>query len=154
MTLDKCFSYARKKAFRCVCDRGDLSQGKWHNAIRDEILAHSHGGGVITSAEPQRILGQNDGRKPADVFVKNFLNGKDACFDVTVTNVATFKNLFKAYGRGENVGNIARNGYNTKTTKSKNSCEELGYLFYVKKIIELQTPQGSHNYQYNFNKQS
>ena len=121
------FDRSTDHAFNCSFG-GDTNRR--HNAIRDEILSHSHGGGVITSAEPQRILGQNDGRKPADVFVKNFLNGKDACFDVTVTNVATFKNLFKAYGRGENVGNIARKGYNTKITKSKNSCEELGYLFY------------------------
>ena len=60
----------------------------------------------------------------------NFLEGKDACFDVTVTNVATFKQAFEAYGRGENLGKIARNGYDTKIRKSKGPCEQAGYLFY------------------------
>ena len=114
-------------AFNCKFG-GD--NNKRHNAIRDVILAHGHGGGVAVSPEREHLLGAADGRKPADVFVHNFLEGKDACFDVTVTNVATFKQAFKAYGRGENLGKIARNGYDTKIRKSKGPCEQAGYLFY------------------------
>ena len=47
---------------------------------------------------------------------KNLINDKDAYFDVTVTSVDTFKHMFQAYGRGENVEKIARKGYNTMIT--------------------------------------
>ena len=64
------------------------------------------------------------------MFAKKLLNGKVVCFDVTVTNVATFKRVFQAYGRDENIGKIVRKDYNIKITKSNDSCEELDYLFY------------------------
>jgi len=114
-------------AFNCSFG-GDINER--HNAIRDEIHAHGHGGGVVLAKKPLRILGENDARKPADVLVNNFVNGKAACFDVTVTNVATFKRDFQAYGRRENIGKIAKKGYDIKIAKFKAPCEQRGYLFY------------------------
>ena len=114
-------------AFNCRFG-GDINER--HNAIRDVIHAHGHGGGVVLAIEPLRILGENDARKPADVLVNNFVNGKAACFDVTVTNVATFKRDFQAYGRRENIGKIAKKGYDIKIAKFKAPCEQRGYLFY------------------------
>ena len=57
--------------------------------------------------KPPHLLGDNDGRKPADLFVKKILNGKDV-FDVTVTSVAIYKRKFQAYGRRENVKKLRR----------------------------------------------
>ena len=89
-----------------------------------------YGGGVVVTKEPLHILGQNDFRKPAAILVNNFMNGKAACYDVSVTNVATFKREFQDYGRRENLGKIAQKGYDIKIAKFKATCEQRGYLFH------------------------
>ena len=120
-TCDVAFDRSVDHAFNCRFG-GDINER--HKAIRDEIHAHGHGGGVVIAIEPLHILGENNARKPADVMVYNFMSDKTACFDVTVTNVVTLKRDFQAYGRRENLGKIAQKGYDIKIAKSKVPCEQ------------------------------
>ncbi len=57
-----------------------------HNAIRDCLFDLGLKAGMTVRKEPQRLLCDGTGDKPAEVLFASFSQGRDLCVDVTVVN--------------------------------------------------------------------
>jgi hypothetical protein len=57
-----------------------------HNAIRDCLFDLGLEAGMTVRKEPQHLLYDGTGDKPADVLFASFSQGRDLCVDVTVVN--------------------------------------------------------------------
>ena len=69
-------------AILCRC-KGDRTRR--HNAERNVIEKDMRTAGFAPVLEPKHILRNGGKRKPADIFVSDWAEGKGACFDVAVT---------------------------------------------------------------------
>ena len=87
---DNTMSPGAKHGLACKSG-GDLI--KRHNRIRDFIYNLSREAGLNPSLEKGNLLGEQPGRRPADVFIENFREGASAALDVAVT--CPFRGTFK-----------------------------------------------------------
>ena len=69
-------------ALTCRC-KGDRIRR--HNAERNIIHNDMRTAGFSPVLEPKHILRNGGKKKPADIFVSDWAEGKGACFDVAVT---------------------------------------------------------------------
>ena len=92
----------------CGC-KGDRIRR--HNAERNVIHNDMCTAGLSPVLEPEHILRNGGKKKPADIFVSDWSEGKGACFDVAVTcplqikyiNHAAKTQLYAAEDYAENV---------------------------------------------------
>jgi hypothetical protein len=68
----------------CCRMAGDLITR--HNTIRNFVNGIARAGLLNPVLEKQGILGSSDGRRPGDVTIPNWANGKGLCIDVAVTS--------------------------------------------------------------------
>jgi len=95
-------------AMVCCC-KGDRTRR--HNAERNVIHSDMRTAGLSPVLEPPHILRNGGKKKPADIFVSDWSEGKGACFDVAVTcplqikyiNHAAKTQLYAAEDYAENV---------------------------------------------------
>ena len=57
--------------------------GRRHNIFRDILAKESNFAGYIAQKEVKGLL-ENSNAKPADILIKEFINGKDTVIDTTV----------------------------------------------------------------------
>jgi hypothetical protein len=60
-----------------------------HNALRDSLYSLGQRAGLSVQREPQNLLQDGTGDKPADVLFGSFYHGLDLCVDVTIVNPFT-----------------------------------------------------------------
>jgi hypothetical protein len=60
-----------------------------HNALRDCLYSLGQQAGLSVQQEPQNLLQDGTGHKPADVLFGSFYHGRDLCVDVTIVNPFT-----------------------------------------------------------------
>jgi hypothetical protein len=56
-----------------------------HNALRNVLLNCARSAGKVATVETRHLIAGCDAR-PADVFIHNFIDGKDTCVDITRTS--------------------------------------------------------------------
>ena len=105
---DKMMDVFADHAMVCCC-KGDRTRR--HNAERNVIHSDMRTAGLSPVLEPPHILRNGGKKKPADIFVSDWSEGKGACFDVAVTcplqikyiNHAAKTQLYAAEDYAENV---------------------------------------------------
>jgi YD repeat-containing protein len=60
-----------------------------HNALQDCLYSLGQQAGLSVQREPQNLLQDGSGDKPANVLFGSFYHGRDLCFDVTIVNPFT-----------------------------------------------------------------
>ena len=96
-----------------------------HNAIRDHI--HSMAAkAVLNPVKEGRFLLPGCDRRPADVYVPNWAEGRDAAFDITVINPLQQATVAQA---AETPGHSLDFAFNRKMRGTADECERQGVAF-------------------------
>jgi hypothetical protein len=96
-----------------------------HNALRDALYGTAQSA-ALGPVKEERYLLPGDGRKPADVLVPRWSQGKDACWDVTVIHP-----LQKALvaREAEDPGYALTVAFDRKVTAAAEACRRQGLAF-------------------------
>jgi hypothetical protein len=108
---------------------GDITRR--HNAIRDAIFYECRKAAFSSSLEHMHLL-PGSGAKPADIFVKNFQQGKDFCFDASVVSSLHTSNNSQS---AEKPGFFAESRFQEKTKKFGKRCQDEG-LGFIPLVVE------------------
>ena len=96
-----------------------------HNAIRDHI--HSMAAkAVLNPVKEGRFLLPGCDRRPADVFVPNWAEGRDAAFDITVINPLQQATVAQA---AETPGHSLDFAFDRKMRGTADECDRQGVAF-------------------------
>jgi hypothetical protein len=107
------------------CNTGTGSISYRHNAIRDFWYYEAKKGRMAPIREEKGLLGEQDGRRPGDIWMENYLNGPHA-FDFVVTNPTCASNYVEA---SSGTGKAADKAYKGKIDKSLEACRNEGVNF-------------------------
>jgi hypothetical protein len=108
------------------CNTGTATISYRHNMIRDFWFhAARKSGRMAPKREEPGLLGENDGRRPGDLWMENYFGGAQA-FDFVVTNPCCDSNYVAA---SECTGSAGAKAYQAKLDKSLEPCRQEGFGF-------------------------
>lgn len=122
-----CNSIADPLGLHAVTCRGNGDIISRHNAFRDTVWNHCALSGLSSVREKKGILGDIGGkRRPADVLVHNWSDGKDWCLDMAVTSPTQDKFLLRS---SLVAGTAADSYFEAKLKKYDKLVSEAGLIF-------------------------
>mgnify|MGYP000972360317 CR=1 FL=1 len=111
-----------------VCTFGG-EKTKRHNAVVDIIYASvKRYRPLMDREESKHLLADSTGKKPADLLIPDWSQGKRAALDITV--IAPMQQKFKTKLKSpKNVGCVAQAGVRGKNDKYARLCADVGIMF-------------------------
>lgn len=105
-----------------VCPGGNRTKNR-HDRLRDELHKIACEAGFMSRTEVRNILDET-GKKPADVFLPDYTNGRPCCIDTVVSSPYTH-----VHNSAEQIGYVMVQAEIYKCNNYQQRCNEKGYDF-------------------------